>query len=68
MRQRSSPVAASNDDKIPLTTDWSGECTRRGAYLAAFHNQFLSAAHTAKDVDKTIKASGAAMKEVAAAG
>jgi glutamate-1-semialdehyde 2,1-aminomutase len=42
----------------------------RGVYPppSQFEAWFLSAAHTAKDVDKTIKASGAAMKEVAAAG
>lgn len=57
-------IAGDDDEKIALTTQWSGECTRRGAYLAAFHNQFLSAAHTDEDLDRTAEIASDAFAEL----
>jgi glutamate-1-semialdehyde 2,1-aminomutase len=57
-------IAGDEADKIPLSTDWSGECTRRGAYLAAFHNQFLSTAHTDEDINRTAEIASDAFAEL----
>jgi glutamate-1-semialdehyde 2,1-aminomutase len=34
-------------------TRWVAECVKRGAYLLPFHNNFVSAAHTDEDLDRT---------------
>ncbi|MET1025726.1 MAG: aminotransferase class III-fold pyridoxal phosphate-dependent enzyme [Dongiaceae bacterium] len=41
------------------------EALKRGVYMHATHTLFLSAAHTAEDIDKTLDATDAAMAEVA---
>lgn len=41
--------------------------TRRGAYFHPFHNWFLSAAHSAEDIERTIDIADAALAEVTAA-
>jgi glutamate-1-semialdehyde 2,1-aminomutase len=46
-------IVGDDAEMMPLSTEWSAECTRRGAYLAAFHNGFLTAAHTDDDISLT---------------
>jgi glutamate-1-semialdehyde 2,1-aminomutase len=46
-------IIGDDDPTMPLSCEWSAECTRRGAYLAAFHNGFVSAAHTDEDISLT---------------
>ncbi|MFM9844261.1 MAG: aminotransferase class III-fold pyridoxal phosphate-dependent enzyme [Dongiaceae bacterium] len=41
------------------------EALKRGVYLHATHTMFLSAAHTAADIDRTLEATDAALAEVA---
>jgi glutamate-1-semialdehyde 2,1-aminomutase len=41
------------------------EALKRGIYLHATHTMFLSAAHTAADIDRTLDATDAALAEVA---
>jgi len=41
------------------------EALKRGIYLHATHTMFLSAAHTAADIDRTLEATDAALAEVA---
>jgi glutamate-1-semialdehyde 2,1-aminomutase len=43
-----------------LHQKWCGECTKRGAYFTSHHNWFVSAAHTEKDVEQTLKIADAA--------
>ena len=40
--------------------------TRRGAYFHPYHNWFLSAAHSAEDIERTIEIADAALGEVTA--
>ena len=44
-----------NDPSLMLHQDWCAECTRRGAYFTSHHNWFLSTAHTAEDIDRTLE-------------
>jgi len=39
---------------------WVTECIKRGVYLHPYHNMFLSAAHTADDIAKTLQATNQA--------
>jgi glutamate-1-semialdehyde 2,1-aminomutase len=41
------------------------EALKRGIYLHATHTMFLSAAHAAADIDRTLEATDAALAEVA---
>jgi len=41
------------------------EALKRGIYLHATHTMFLSAAHSAADIDRTLAATDAALAEVA---
>ena len=43
-----------DDDNVMLQQAWCGECTRRGAFFTSHHNWFLSAAHTAEDIQHTL--------------
>ena len=36
-----------------LHADWISECVQRGAYILDYHNNFISAAHTDEDAQKT---------------
>jgi glutamate-1-semialdehyde 2,1-aminomutase len=36
-----------------LLKRWVAECSRRGAYLLSYHNNFVSAAHTDTDLEET---------------
>jgi len=43
-----------DDESMMLHQEWCAECTKRGAYFTSHHNWFISAAHTEKDVKKTL--------------
>lgn len=47
-------ITFENDPDLRLTYAWVAECVKRGVYFHPYHNMFLSAAHTAADVDQTI--------------
>lgn len=36
-----------------LHADWISECVQRGAYFLSYHNNFVSAAHTDEDIQRT---------------
>lgn len=44
----------SGDDDFSLTRRWCDEAGARGVYLHPYHNWFLSAAHTAADIDDAL--------------
>ncbi len=44
---------------------WTSACVARGVYLHPFHNWFLSAAHTDKDIDQALEATNEAFADVA---
>jgi glutamate-1-semialdehyde 2,1-aminomutase len=46
-------IVGDDEERAPLSSEWAGECTRRGAYLSAFHNLFLTVAHTDEDLNRT---------------
>ena len=43
---------------------WVAECVKRGAYLLSYHNNFVSAAHTEEDIDRTCEIADAAFAAV----
>jgi glutamate-1-semialdehyde 2,1-aminomutase len=43
------------DPDFRLGYAWVSECLQRGVYLHPYHNMFLSAAHSAADVQETLK-------------
>jgi glutamate-1-semialdehyde 2,1-aminomutase len=49
-----------DDPSLMLHQKWCGECTKRGAYFTSHHNWFVSAAHTEKDIEQTLKIADAA--------
>jgi len=55
------------DDDADRKKGWlfCTEALKRGVYLHATHTMFLSAAHTAADIDRTLEATDAALAEVA---
>jgi glutamate-1-semialdehyde 2,1-aminomutase len=55
------------DDDADRRKGWMfcTEALKRGIYLHATHTMFLSAAHTAADIDRTLDATDAALAEVA---
>ena len=55
------------DDDADRKKGWlfCSEALKRGVYMHATHTLFLSAAHTAADIDRTLDATDAAMAEVA---
>ena len=55
------------DDDADRKKGWlfCSEALKRGVYMHATHTMFLSAAHTAADIDRTLDATDAAMAEVA---
>jgi len=55
------------DDDTDRKKGWlfCSEALKRGVYMHATHTMFLSAAHTAADIDRTLDATDAAMAEVA---
>ena len=55
------------DDDADRKKGWlfCTEALKRGIYLHATHTMFLSAAHTAADIDRALEATDAALAEVA---
>jgi glutamate-1-semialdehyde 2,1-aminomutase len=51
---------------IPRATLFTSESVKRGAYFHPTHNWFISAAHTAEDVERTLAATDAAFAAVRA--
>ena len=41
---------------------WIAECVARGAYLLSYHNNFVSAAHTKDQLERTAVAFGEALE------
>jgi len=68
--QQSGPVQMpvilfDNDDDRRKGWLFCTEALKRGIYLHATHTMFLSAAHAAADIDRTLEATDAALAEVA---
>jgi glutamate-1-semialdehyde 2,1-aminomutase len=68
--QQSGPVQMpvvlfDNDDSREKGWFFCTEALKRGVYMHATHTMFLSAAHTADDIDRALEATDAAMAEVA---
>ncbi|MBS1892480.1 MAG: aminotransferase class III-fold pyridoxal phosphate-dependent enzyme [Actinobacteria bacterium] len=53
------------DGDFGLSSQWSGECTRRGAYIFAPHNHFMTTAHTPEDIARTVEIASEAFAVVA---
>ena len=53
-------IVGDTDQGLPLSSLLTAECTRRGALLTAFHNGFLTTAHTDADVALTGEIANAA--------
>ncbi|MDY7103563.1 MAG: aminotransferase class III-fold pyridoxal phosphate-dependent enzyme [Actinomycetota bacterium] len=53
-----------DDDDLTVANRWAGEAVRRGAYVHPWHNWFLSAAHTADDIDRALEATDEAFAAV----
>ena len=55
------------DDDADRKKGWlfCTEALKRGVYMHATHTMFLSAAHTAADIDRTLEATDKALAEVA---
>lgn len=54
-----------DDPEIKLGGAWTAAMLKHGSYLHPFHNMFVSAAHTAADIELTLQASDAAFQEIA---
>jgi glutamate-1-semialdehyde 2,1-aminomutase len=52
------------DEKFARSRVFCAESARRGVFLAPMHNWFISAAHTERDVDKTLEVTEHAFKAV----
>ncbi|MDX2454943.1 aminotransferase class III-fold pyridoxal phosphate-dependent enzyme, partial [Desulfosarcina sp.] len=53
-----------NDPSLMLHQDWCAECTKRGAFFTSHHNWFISTAHTAADLDRTLEIADEAFKVI----
>ncbi|MBN2360898.1 MAG: aminotransferase class III-fold pyridoxal phosphate-dependent enzyme [Deltaproteobacteria bacterium] len=53
-----------DDETLMQHQDWCAECTRRGAYFTSHHNWFMSAAHTAEDLQRTLDIADDAFKAI----
>jgi glutamate-1-semialdehyde 2,1-aminomutase len=51
-----------DDPSLMLHQRWCAEATKRGAYFTSHHNWFVSAAHTDKDIVKTLEIADEAFK------
>lgn len=60
-------IRFADDPDRALTRRWCGLVTAGGAYAHPTHNWFVSAAHTEDDVARTLEATGAAFRALAAA-
>jgi glutamate-1-semialdehyde 2,1-aminomutase len=54
-----------DDAGSTLARAWTNEAVKRGVYLHPVHNWFLSAAHTAEDVDRALERTDDAFAELA---
>jgi glutamate-1-semialdehyde 2,1-aminomutase len=59
------PVILFDNDEIAGKAGFCTEALKHNIYLHATHTMFLSAAHTAADIDRTLEATDAALAEVA---
>jgi len=53
-----------DDPDFRLGYAWTAECLRQGAYFHPYHNMFLSAAHTAADIEEALGAADRAFEAV----
>ena len=58
-------VLFDDDDDLRKGYQFTTDMLRRGIYMHPWHNMFLSTAHTADDIDRTLAASERAMEKVA---
>lgn len=56
---------ADDDAGSTLARAWTDEAVKRGVYLHPVHNWFLSAAHTADDIDRALERTDDAFAELA---
>ncbi|MGY1752967.1 aminotransferase class III-fold pyridoxal phosphate-dependent enzyme [Blastococcus sp. SYSU D01042] len=56
---------ADDDAASTLARTWTNEAVKRGVYLHPVHNWFLSAAHTADDIDQALERTDDAFAELA---
>ncbi len=54
-----------DDARSTMARTWTNEAVRRGVYLHPVHNWFLSAAHTADDIDLALERTDDAFAELA---
>jgi glutamate-1-semialdehyde 2,1-aminomutase len=53
-----------DDEHLSLSSEWCGECTKRGTFFVPFHNWFLSTAHTEEDISRTLEIMDDAFKAI----
>lgn len=59
------PFMSFKDDvKFARSRAWAAACARGGVYLAPYHNWFLSAAHTDRDIDQVLQVTDEAFAEL----
>lgn len=49
-----------DDSRLTLTSEWSAECVKRGAYILTHHNNFVTLAHSDEDIARTAEIAGEA--------
>ncbi len=54
-----------DDARSTMARTWTNEAVKRGVYLHPVHNWFLSAAHTADDIDRALERTDDAFAELA---
>ena len=54
-----------DDARSTMARTWTNEAVKRGVYLHPVHNWFLSAAHTADDIDLALERTDDAFAELA---
>lgn len=57
-------IRITNDETLMLHQDWCAECTKRGVFLASHHNLFVSMAHDAEVIQKTLEVADEAFQVV----
>lgn len=50
-------ILFADDPEFRLGYAWAAECLKHGAYFHPYHNMFLCAAHTPKDIERGLQAS-----------
>lgn len=56
----------SSEDDRGVHSRWIAECVKRGAYFLGYHNNFVSAAHDAADLERTWEIAEAAFRALSA--